>query len=66
MNTRPILRKGLMLALGAISAMATLPAAIASNHCDAPLIKQDRQSTARDPLATPLAHLTLIPGRLRS
>ena len=48
MDTRPILRKGLMLALGALSTMASLPSAIASNHSDAPLIKQDPQANLTD------------------
>ena len=48
MNTGPILRKGLMVALGAISAIGIGPAALASNHSDAPLIKQDPQANLTD------------------
>lgn len=48
MDTRPMLQKGLMLALGALSTLGTLPAAIASNHSDAPLIKQDPQANLTD------------------
>lgn len=48
MNRKPIVRKGLLLALGAISAIAALPAALASNHSDAPLIKQDPQANLTD------------------
>jgi hypothetical protein len=39
MDTRPVLRRGLMLALGAVSMMGSLPPVLASNHSDAPLIK---------------------------
>src|SRR5262245_32858516 len=48
MDTRPTLRKGLMLALGAIAALGALSAADASNHSDAPLIKQDPQANLTD------------------
>ena len=48
MDTRPILRKGLMLALGAISTIGAQPAVYASNHSDAPLIKQDPQANLTD------------------
>lgn len=48
MDTRPMLRKGLLLALGAFSTLAALPPAFASNHSDAPLIKQDPQANLTD------------------
>lgn len=48
MDTRPMLRKGLMLALGAISTLGAAPALYASNHSDAPLIKQDPQANLTD------------------
>lgn len=48
MSTRPMLRKGLMLVLGALSTMGTAPALLASNHSDAPLIKQDPQANLTD------------------
>ncbi len=48
MNTGPILRRGLMVALGAISAIGIGPAVLASNHSDAPLIKQDPQANLTD------------------
>lgn len=48
MNTKPMLRKGLMLALGALSTIGTAPALLASNHSDAPLIKQDPQANLTD------------------
>jgi uncharacterized protein DUF4331 len=48
MKTGPILRRGLMVALGAISAIGIGPAVLASNHSDAPLIKQDPQANLTD------------------
>jgi hypothetical protein len=48
MNTRPTLRQGLILALGAFSMIGTAPAVLASNHSDAPLIKQDPQANLTD------------------
>jgi hypothetical protein len=48
MNTRPILRKGLMLALGALSTIGAIAPVVASNHSDAPLIKQDPQANLTD------------------
>ena len=48
MNTGPILRRGLMVALGALSAIGMGPAVLASNHSDAPLIKQDPQANLTD------------------
>jgi len=48
MDTRLMLRKGLLLALGALSTLAALPPALASNHSDAPLIKQDPQANLTD------------------
>lgn len=48
MDTRQTLRKGLLLALGAISAIGAAPAVLASNHSDAPLIKQDPQANLTD------------------
>jgi len=44
----PILRRGLMIALGALAAAGGLPAVQASNHSDAPLIKQDPQANLTD------------------
>ncbi len=48
MDTRPMMQKGLMLALGTLSALGALPVANASNHSDAPLIKQDPQANLTD------------------
>jgi len=48
MDTKPVLRRGLMLALGAVSMMGSLPPVLASNHSDAPLIKQDPQANLTD------------------
>ena len=48
MDTRQTLRKSLMLALGAISAFGAAPPVLASNHSDAPLIKQDPQANLTD------------------
>jgi len=48
MDTRQAMRKGLMLALGVISAIGAAPAVLASNHSDAPLIKQDPQANLTD------------------
>ncbi len=48
MDTRPILRKGLMLALGALTTIGAAPVLFASNHSDAPLIKQDPQANLTD------------------
>ena len=48
MNTGPILRRGLMIALGALSTIGMGPAVLASNHSDAPLIKQDPQANLTD------------------
>jgi hypothetical protein len=48
MDTRQTLRKGLMLALGAISVFGAAPTVLASNHSDAPLIKQDPQANLTD------------------
>lgn len=48
MKTGPILRRGLMVALGAVSAIGIGPAVLASNHSDAPLIKQDPQANLTD------------------
>ncbi len=48
MDTGRTLRKGLMLALGALAGAAAAPAVLASNHSDAPLIKQDPQANLTD------------------
>ncbi len=48
MDTGQSLRKGLMLALGAVSTLGAAPAVLASNHSDAPLIKQDPQANLTD------------------
>jgi hypothetical protein len=48
MDTRRSLRKGLLLALGAIATIGAAPALLASNHSDAPLIKQDPQANLTD------------------
>ena len=48
MKPRHLLRTGLMLALGAIPASWTIAPALASNHSDAPLIKQDPQANLTD------------------
>ncbi len=48
MNSGPILRRGLMVALGALSAIGIGPSVLASNHSDAPLIKQDPQANLTD------------------
>jgi hypothetical protein len=48
MKPRHLLRTALMLALGAIPATWTSPPAVASNHSDAPLIKQDPQANLTD------------------
>lgn len=48
MNTGLILCRGLMVALGALSAIGIGPAVLASNHSDAPLIKQDPQANLTD------------------
>jgi hypothetical protein len=48
MDTGQSLRKGLMLALGALSTLGAAPAVLASNHSDAPLIKQDPQANLTD------------------
>jgi hypothetical protein len=52
MTTQPTLRRALLIALGALSTMTatitTVPPALASNHSDAPLIKQDPQANLTD------------------
>ncbi len=48
MDTRPMMSKGLMLALGALSTLGAAPPLLASNHSDAPLIKQDPQANLTD------------------
>lgn len=48
MDTRQTLHKGLMLALGALSTIGAAPPVLASNHSDAPLIKQDPQANLTD------------------
>jgi len=48
MDTRQSLRRGLMLALGAFSTIGTASAVLASNHSDAPLVKQDPQANLTD------------------
>ena len=48
MDTGSTLRKGLLLALGALSTIGIGPAVLASNHSDAPLIKQDPQANLTD------------------
>ena len=48
MKPRHLLRKSLILALTAIPTAWTGPAALASNHSDAPLIKQDPQANLTD------------------
>ncbi|MEX2151486.1 MAG: DUF4331 domain-containing protein [Steroidobacteraceae bacterium] len=48
MTTGPTLRKGLLMALGALSTIGTVPTLLASNHSDAPLIKQDPQANLTD------------------
>ncbi len=48
MDTGQTLRKSLIMALGAISTMVAAPSVLASNHSDAPLIKQDPQANLTD------------------
>jgi len=48
MDTARILQRGLLLALGAVSTLGAVPVALASNHSDAPLIKQDPQANLTD------------------
>jgi hypothetical protein len=48
MDTGRILRRALLLALGAVSTLGATPVALASNHSDAPLIKQDPQANLTD------------------
>ncbi len=48
MDTGSTLRKGLLLALGALSTIGVGQAVFASNHSDAPLIKQDPQANLTD------------------
>jgi hypothetical protein len=48
MDTGSTLRKGLLLAIGALSAIGAGQAVLASNHSDAPLIKQDPQANLTD------------------
>jgi hypothetical protein len=48
MKPRHLLRKSLILALTALPTAWTGPAALASNHSDAPLIKQDPQANLTD------------------
>jgi Domain of unknown function (DUF4331) len=48
MQTGPTVRKGLMVALGALMTIGIQPAVVASNHSDAPLIKQDPQANLTD------------------
>jgi len=48
MDTGRILRRALLLALGAVSTLGAAPVALASNHSDAPLIKQDPQANLTD------------------
>jgi hypothetical protein len=48
MNTGSTLRKGLLMALGALSAIGVGQTVFASNHSDAPLIKQDPQANLTD------------------
>ena len=48
MSARPILHRALAIALGAIATIATAPPVFASNHSDAPLIKQDPQANLTD------------------
>jgi hypothetical protein len=48
MDTGQSLRKGLMLALGTLSTIVAAPLVLASNHSDAPLIKQDPQANLTD------------------
>ena len=48
MNTGRILLKGLLMALGSITTISAGTAALASNHSDAPLIKQDPQANLTD------------------
>lgn len=48
MDTGPTLRKGLLIALGALSTITATPVLLASNHSDAPQIKQDPQANLTD------------------
>jgi len=48
LDTGQTLRKSLIMALGAISTMVAAPSVLASNHSDAPLIKQDPQANLTD------------------
>jgi hypothetical protein len=48
MDTGTAVRKGLMLAMGALLTIGASPALLASNHSDAPLIKQDPQANLTD------------------
>ncbi len=48
METGPMLRKGLLLALGALATLGASAPMLASNHSDAPLIKQDPQANLTD------------------
>ena len=48
MSATPILHRALAIALGAIATIATAPPLLASNHSDAPLIKQDPQANLTD------------------
>ncbi len=48
MDTGSTLRKGLLMALGALSAIGVGQTVFASNHSDAPLIKQDPQANLTD------------------
>ncbi len=48
MDTGTILRRGLLLALGALTTIGVGPSVLASNHSDAPLIKQDPQANLTD------------------
>lgn len=48
MNIRRTLLKGLLMALASITTISAGPAALASNHSDAPLIKQDPQANLTD------------------
>jgi hypothetical protein len=48
MAMKPTLRRALLVALGAIAPITSVPQVLASNHSDAPLIKQDPQANLTD------------------
>jgi hypothetical protein len=48
MTMKHTLRQALMIALGAVATISAVPPVLASNHSDAPLIKQDPQANLTD------------------